>query len=83
MNKLFSRTNTLKGIGVSSNTLKPKEKGRILKLTEQQETHYLDFKHYRQDNRIQYSAGYVEKNFNKVQRIIGNQMRFQKQFSYQ
>jgi hypothetical protein len=71
MNKLFSSTNTLKGIGVSSNTLKSKEKGRILKLTEQQETHYLDFKHYRQDNRIKYSAGYVEKNFNKVQRIIG------------
>ena len=50
MNKLFSRTNTLKGTGVSSNTLKPKEKGRILKQTEQQETHYLDFKHYRQDS---------------------------------
>ena len=71
MNKLTSSTSALKGIGVSSNALNFKEKGRILELTEQQETHYLDFNQYRQDLRIGYSAGYAEKNFNKVQRIIG------------
>ena len=52
MNKLTSSTSALKGIGVSSNTLNFKEKGRILELTEQQETHYLDFNQYRQDLRI-------------------------------
>ena len=71
MNKLTSSTSALKGIGVSSNALNFKEKGRILELTEQQETHYLDFNQYRQDLRIGYSACYAEKNFNKVQRIIG------------
>ena len=61
MNKLTSSTSALKGIGVSSNALNFKEKGRILELTEQQETHYLDFNQYRQDLRIGYSAGYLKR----------------------
>jgi len=71
MNTSFFRTRALKGIGVSSNKLNSPQKGKILELTEEQSTHYLDYDEFRQDNRIGYSAGYVEKNFNKVQRIIG------------
>ena len=71
MNTSFFRTRTLKGIGVSSNKLNSPQKGKILELTEEQSTHYLDYDEYRQDNRVGYSAGYVEKNFYKVQRIIG------------
>lgn len=71
MNKLILSTPALKGIGVSPRHLKFKEKGKVLQLKEQQETHYLDFNDYRQDLRIDYSAGNVEKNFKRVQRIIG------------
>ena len=71
MNKSFFSTRALKGIGVSKNNSNSTQKGRILELTEQQETHYLNFDEFRQDNRIGYSAGNAEKNFNRVQRIIG------------
>ena len=71
MNKSFFSTRALKGIGVSKNKSYSPQKGRILELTEQQETHYLNFDEFRQDNRIGYSAGNAEKNFNRVQRIIG------------
>jgi len=54
-------TNTLNGIGVSSNRIKKEEIDYA----------YLDFEEYRQDLRIGYSAGYVKRNFEKVQRIIG------------
>ena len=71
MEKHFLNTPALKGIGVSPRQLKFKEKGKVLQLKEQQNTHYLDFNDYRQDNRIGYSAGNAEKNFYKVQRLIG------------
>ena len=71
MNKSFFSTRALKGIGVSKTNSNSTQKGRILELTEQQETHYLNFDEFRQDNRIGYSAGNAEKNFNRVQRIIG------------
>ena len=71
MNKSFFSTRALKGIGVSKNNSNSTQKGRILELTEQQETHYLNFDEFRQDNRIGYSAVNAENNYNRVQMIIG------------
>ncbi|MEK9912457.1 MAG: hypothetical protein VW580_00920 [Flavobacteriaceae bacterium] len=71
MNSNFKSTSALKGLGVSPNTSISTQKGRILELTEQQVNHYLDFNEYRKENRSQYSPRFVEGNFNKIQRIIG------------
>ena len=64
-------THALKGIGVSKNKLNTTLKGKVLELKESHDSHYLSFDKFRKENRIGYSSGYVEDNFNRVQRIIG------------
>jgi len=70
LNKPFF-ANSLKSIGVSKSTCKFNQKGENTELTEMQVKHYLDFEDYRMDLRIPYSPVYVEKNFKRVQEIIG------------
>lgn len=70
LNKLHS-SQFLKSIGVSKTPAKTKQKGKDTEFTRMQEKHYLDFEEYRMDLRIPYSPFYVEKNFYRVQEIIG------------
>ena len=71
MNNVNFSARALKGVGVFKNKLNTTQKGKILELKETSTEHYLDFNKFRKDNRIGYSVGYVENNFNRVQRIIG------------
>ena len=71
MNTDFRSKNFLKGLSVSKSYYNSSQKGRILKLTEPQGPHYIDFNKHRKENRIGYSSGRVEENFYRVQRIIG------------
>jgi hypothetical protein len=70
LNKLHS-SHFLKSIGVSKTPAKSKQKGKDTEITRMQEKHYLEFEEYRMDLRIPYSPFDVEKNFKRVQEIIG------------
>ena len=64
MNTSFFRTRALKGIGVSSNKLNSPQKGKILELTEEQSTHYLDYDEFRQGKkREQVDIRMIKKSF--------------------